>query len=64
MSKARRLKKMRKKAQKRPDFFERLHGALLEALAWAKGEIALRTTVVTPTSRTVTICKIGEESQK
>ena len=47
MSKARRLKKMAKRRR----FYERLHEALLEALAWAKGDIELRATVVTSVPR-------------
>lgn len=59
MSKARRLRKMAKPATG-PAFYEQLQESLLEAIAWANGEIPLRVTVVTENSRTVKFCKAGE----
>lgn len=45
----------------RPRLAERLRLGLLQTIAWANGEIALRVTVVTKNSRTVKFCKIGDE---
>ncbi len=59
MSKARRLKKMAKKASQ-PAFYERLHAGLLEMIAWANDEIPLRVTVMTENSRTIKFCKASE----
>lgn len=62
MSKARWLRKMAKKTRQsaRPRFAERLRLGLLQTIAWANGEIPLRVTVVTETSRTVKFYKAGE----
>lgn len=57
MSKARRQKKMAKRRR----FYEGLREALLEALAWAKGEAELRTTVVTSVPRTVYVRRQGAD---
>jgi len=64
MSKARRLRKMRQKTQRRPEFFERLQTGLLEALAWAKGEVPLRTTVMTETNRTTRMQYVLKEEEE
>lgn len=61
MSKARRLEKMRKKAEGRPGFLERLQEGLLEALAWAKSGFPLRTTVLTETTRTTRMRYVWKE---
>lgn len=62
MSKARRLRKIAKK-EALPSFYEQLQESLLEAIAWVNGEIPLRVTVVTETSRTVKFCEAGEEAK-
>lgn len=62
MSKARRLRKMGRKATGQ-SFYEQLQESLLEAIAWANGEIPLRVMVVTENSRTIKFCKIGEEAE-